>query len=312
MQARHVYTGVIDMRVVILTGLSGAGKTSALHKLEDMGYFCVDNLPTQLLESFIELCARSRHSMELAAIVVDVRGGQFFDTQTVRLTLTDPRWKDISFEVLFLDASDERLMERYGETRRDHPLAHDSTLEDGIARERSALAPLRGMATHVLDTTQMTPRELRDAVSRLLGAEGGARCGMMVEVMSFGFKRGAPRDADIVWDVRFLPNPYYVQGMRERTGQDADVRDYVLGAPDAREFMKRMMDMLSFVLPRYAADGKSRLKIAVGCTGGQHRSVAIAEALGDFIKRQGCQTTVIHRDMKASQRAEQQALASRA
>ncbi|HIU47300.1 MAG TPA: RNase adapter RapZ [Candidatus Fimadaptatus faecigallinarum] len=288
------------MRVVILTGLSGAGKTSALHSLEDMGYFCVDNLPTQLLDPFIELCMRSRHSIQLAAIAVDVRGGQFFDTQMVRHSLTNPRWQDIAFEVLFLDASDEKLIERYKETRRDHPLARDSSLEDGIMREREALQPLRDCATHVLDTSMMTPRALRDTMGRMFSQATGRTGWLRVEVLSFGFKRGVPRDADMVLDVRFLPNPFYVASMRAHTGRDEDVRNYVMNSDDTREFMAKLMDLVGFLLPRYVAEGKNRLVIAVGCTGGQHRSVAIADALGEFIRGQGYHTTVMHRDMPTS------------
>lgn len=285
------------MRVVILTGLSGAGKTSALHSLEDMGYFCVDNLPTQLLDPLIELCTRARHSIDLAAIAVDARGGQFFDTQLVRHSLSNPRWRDIAFEVLFLDASDEKLIERYKETRRDHPLARDSSLEDGIMREREALQPLRDCATHVLDTSAMSARALRDAMARMFGQATGRTGWLRVEVLSFGFKHGVPRDADIVLDARFLPNPFYLPSMRAHTGLDADVREFVMNSDDAREFMARLMDMVGFLLPRYVAEGKNRLVIAVGCTGGQHRSVAIAEALGEFIAGRGYHTTVEHRDM---------------
>lgn len=297
------------MKIVILAGMSGAGKTSALNVLEGMDYFCTDNLPAQLLEPYAELCARAGSGVSRAAIAVDACKGPLFDAGAVLGLLDAARGRGVAAELLFMDASDERLMRRYRAARRDHPLARGGAPEEGIARERKALELLRGRASCVMDTTNMTIADLRGALGRMFGGDAG---GMQVEVTSFGFKRGAPRDADMLLDVRFLPNPYHVPEMRERTGLDADVSAYVLDSPDARELLRRTGELASFMLERGADTGKRRFVIAVGCTGGQHRSVAVAEALGGTIAAQGYAVCVKHRDMRASQNAEREAASGRA
>ena len=291
--------------LVIVSGMSGAGRTEAMHVFEDLGYFCVDNLPASLIGNLFELGGMAELPGQPAgecriAVVCDARNRSFFSGLTDELHRLDAR--GIEYRILFLDASDEKLIARYKSSRRRHPLCEDGTsIEQGIQRERNLLFGVRELAHDVIDTTAMLPQQLR-ATIRELFATGQERRGLAVTVYSFGFKHGAPRDADLVMDVRFLPNPYYDPALRPLTGLDAPVRDYVMYRAETIEFEKRWRALLDCVMPGYVAEGKQQLAIAVGCTGGQHRSVALAESTGEYLKAQGYRVSVAHRDLSAGRR----------
>lgn len=283
--------------LVILSGMSGAGRTEAMHALEDLGYFCVDNLPATLLDSLVELKGMpgSAGTCHKIAVVCDLRNGEYFGA--LKQELLDLRERGVKWRILFLDAGDEKLLARYKSSRRRHPLCTDgSSVMQGIRRERELLYGLREMANNVIDTTDMLPPQLRSTI-RALFAPGTEQEGLSVTVYSFGFKHGAPEDADLVIDVRFLPNPYYDPSLRGQTGLDAPVRDFVMLRDETIEFAKRWYALLDCVMPGYVSEGKQQLAIAVGCTGGQHRSVALAEATGDYLKAAGYRVSVAHRDM---------------
>jgi len=287
------------MRYLILTGMSGAGKTNVLRYLEDCGFLCVDNLPPMMIAKFLELCGQASTRIRQVALAVDIRSAEFFDANSVRTVIEDARRTGHPIETLYLDASDDVLIARYKETRRDHPLASEEiSLTDAIAMEREALQPLREFATFLVDTSHMRPRQTAAAVGRLLDRDPNDMRAMRIEILSFGFKRGLPRSGDLVYDVRFLPNPFYMQEIRLFTGLEQPVRDFVLGHPATGEFLRRTFDMLGFLLPHYREEGKQRLMIAVGCTGGAHRSVAIAEELGRHLAALGLQVDVNHRDIE--------------
>ena len=289
------------MRFLLVTGLSGAGKTSVNRYLEDMGAFCVDNLPPNMMFKMMEAFEQSTMRCPLVVMAVDVRSAEFFDAKAVSDLISETRELGYSIQSLFLEASDDALLSRYKETRRDHPLAGDSvSLTEAIARERSIMQPLRETANYIIDTTSLKTRDLKQMLGNIFSGENQSSA-MRIELSSFGFKRGLPRQADLVYDVRFLPNPFYIEGLGSHTGLDADVRDFVLTNPVTVTFLEKMEDMLSFLLPYYREEGKSRLAIAIGCTGGAHRSVAIAERLGQFLREQGCQVTVTHRDLAVEQ-----------
>ncbi len=291
--------------LVIVSGMSGAGRTEAMHVFEDLGYFCVDNLPASLIGNLFELGGMSELPGQPAgecriAVVCDARNRMFFSGLTDELRELDGR--GLEYRILFLDASDEKLIARYKSSRRRHPLCEDGTsIEQGIQRERSLLFGLREMAHHVVDTTDMLPQQLRQRIRELF-ATGQERRGLAVTVYSFGFKHGAPRDADLVMDVRFLPNPYYDPALRPLTGLDAPVREYVAYRAETIEFEKRWHALLDCVMPGYVAEGKQQLAIAVGCTGGQHRSVVLAESTGEYLKARGYRVSVAHRDLKLAER----------
>lgn len=289
------------MRFLLVTGLSGAGKTSVNRYLEDMGAFCVDNLPPNMMPGLMEAFEQSTMRSPLVVMSVDVRSNIFFDAKTVSDLLLESRSRGRAVESLYLEASNAVLVSRYKETRREHPLAADGmSLPEAIAREREIMQPLRETADHIIDTTALKPRELKKRLAAILGGESQSAA-MRVEISSFGFKRGLPPQADLVFDVRFLPNPFYIQGLGRHTGLDADVKAFVLDAPVTQEFLRRLEDMLAFLLPHYQEEGKHRLSIAIGCTGGAHRSVAIAGALGEFLQARGCPVTVTHRDLALEQ-----------
>ena len=284
------------MRFVIVTGMSGAGKSTALKNLEDMGFFCVDNLPIQLLEKFTELAVNDSDSEYVGtALGVDIRSGkEIAGLQEVLDHLTSQK---MHYEILFLDASDRVLLKRYKETRRSHPLARTGRIEDGISMERESLAFLRKRADYILDTSTLLTRELRQEVHRIFLGEGSYR-NIYITILSFGFKYGIPADADLVFDVRFLPNPFYVDELKHKTGLQQEVRDYVLASPAASGFLERLEDMTAFLIPNYIKEGKNQLVIAIGCTGGKHRSVTIAECLYESIaKKEGYGLKMEHRDI---------------
>ncbi len=291
------------MRYVLLTGMSGAGKTVALRYLEDMGVFCVDNLPANLILRFAEACAGMNVRADMTALSVDVRSHAFLDPMAVSRIIMESQSLGYPIETLFLEASDDVLVSRYKESRREHPLASDRvTLTEAISMEREMLQPLRETADYLIDTTNLKPRMLQKQLEEIV-LSGREKEGptLHVEVMSFGFKRGLPRAADLVFDVRFLPNPFYIPELCRHTGMDADVRDYVMNNATTRTFMDHVTSLLDFLLPQYIGEGKRRIVIAIGCTGGAHRSVAITEAIGRHLMELGYQTVITHRDVDLEQ-----------
>lgn len=288
--------------LVIVTGMSGAGRTEAMHVFEDLGYFCVDNLPASLIGNVVSLNSGtgSGEGARKLALVCDARNGAFFGSLLDVLDELDERGVD--FRMVFLDADDPKLVSRYKSSRRRHPLCEDgTTIAQGIQRERSLLGAVRERADLVINTTDMLPQKLR-ATLRAAFSQGNERRGLSVTVYSFGFKHGAPVDADLVMDVRFLPNPYYDPELRPLTGLDAPVRDFVMLRDETIEFKKRWHALLDVVMPGYVSEGKQQLAIGVGCTGGQHRSVALAEATGDYLKSKGYRVSVAHRDLRLAER----------
>ncbi|BDG61669.1 RNase adapter RapZ [Caldinitratiruptor microaerophilus] len=287
-----------NVRLVIVTGLSGAGKTEALKSLEDVGYFCVDNLPPAFIPKMAELCVQSEGKISRLALGIDIRGGEFF-SQTLS-ALDELERAGYPYTILFLEASDAVLVRRYKESRHRHPLAAEGRIEEAIRRERRLLEELRGRAGYIVDTSNMTVNQLRQEIVKLLGQDSqNGRPGLLVHVVSFGFKHGLPMDADLVFDVRFLPNPHYVQSLRDRTGEDPAVEEYVNRWAVTRKFLRRLQGLLGFLLPQYEAEGKTQLTIAVGCTGGQHRSVVVARQLAQWLGERGYRVTVEHRDARA-------------
>ena len=270
------------MKFVIVTGMSGAGKSTALKMLEDMGYFCVDNLPIALLPKFAELAHAPGSDINQVAVGVDIRNGRSLDEMAS--VLENLKDSGVAYQILYLEASDEVLVKRYKETRRAHPLAKQGRVEDGIRLEREKLLYLKENATYILDTSQLLTRELKKALEQILVGEKDFK-NLMITVLSFGFKYGIPSDCDLVFDVRFLPNPYYVDGLKYKTGNDVEVQNFVMGYELSHTFLEKLVDMLNFLIPNYILEGKNQLVIGIGCTGGKHRSVTLAnklfEALSD-------------------------------
>jgi UPF0042 nucleotide-binding protein len=286
----------IDLpRFTIITGLSGAGRSEAAKNLEDLGYFVIDNLPPALIERMASLVSGPGIKVKDVALVVDVRGGEFFPE--LEKALTELRERGIPYRILFLEASDQTIVRRFEATRRRHPLAVSERVIDGIHEERSLMAGLREQADLVIDTTDVNVHGLRDKIKSFF-LEAAPRSGIAVNVISFGYKHGLPLDADLVFDVRFLPNPHWVEELRPLTGLNRRVRGYVLEQEAAREFLARMRDLLEFLLPGYVQEGRHYLTIAVGCTGGHHRSVVIADELTRFLQEKGYPCTVVHRDVE--------------
>ncbi len=287
------------MRFLIVTGLSGAGKTSVLKHLEDSGYQCIDNLPPILLTQAFSLCEAVQPDRRVA-LGMDSRSGALFDAEAILTAIDDSRDKH-EVSILFLEAETETLIDRYKETRRDHPLAREGvTLEQAIAGEREMLQPLHERANFVLSTGGLTVRQLCARVDELI-SRGESQQTLRTEIMSFGYKRGIPRESDLVFDVRFLPNPFYIRDIRAYTGLEAPVRDFVMGQEQTRAFLEKLYPLIEYLLPLYQREGKRRLMIAIGCTGGAHRSVAIAEALCDHLRQLGQTVSVVHRDIAAEE-----------
>ena len=280
------------LRFIIITGLSGAGKSYAIKCFEDMGYFCVDNLPAALIPTFAELCAHSTRRIDRIALGVDVRAGEYLGP--VGEMLSQLRARGDETEVLFLEASEEALVRRYHETRRRHPIS--GTLLEGIRGERALLADLRELADRVIDTSHITVHQLKEALLDRYGRRD-VRTGLSVNLVSFGYRYGVPYDADLVFDCRFLANPFFVPELKALDGRAPAVREFVLSDAESREFLARVQDLLGYLLPRYQHEGKAYLTIAVGCTGGRHRSVALVEELRPFIEREGFTPAVTHRDV---------------
>lgn len=282
------------MRFVIITGLSGAGKTQAVHCFEDMGYYCVDNLPPALLVKFVQLCMQSVAGFPNVAAVIDIRGGGMFGELLGELDrISESGFK---YEILFLDADDKTLVGRYKESRRAHPLAAEGNVLESIARERLLLSDIKRRADYVLGTTGITPGELREKIVSAFSFSTRAD-GLIINIISFGFKYGIPLDSDLVFDVRFLPNPYYIEALRPKNGLDDEVSQYIKSFPETGEFFKKLIDMLRFLIPHYIGEGKSQLVISIGCTGGKHRSVMLCEALSAELKKDMHRVFVSHRDI---------------
>ena len=283
------------MRFVIVTGMSGAGKSTALKMLEDMGYFCVDNLPIPLLPGFVQMLQNTDTEMKKVALGLDVRSGQ--DLSGLKENLEAMDRDRIGYEILFLDANDAVLVKRYKETRRQHPLSGSGRVDTGIAKEREKILFLKMKATYILDTSKMLTRELRIELEKIF-VDGQSFCNLYITVMSFGFKYGIPQDADLVFDVRFLPNPYYIDTLREKTGNEAEVQDYVMQNDKGRIFLDKLKDVMEFLIPNYILEGKNQLVIAIGCTGGKHRSVTLANALYQLLdQEESYGVRIEHRDI---------------
>ncbi|MBQ7767176.1 MAG: RNase adapter RapZ [Lachnospiraceae bacterium] len=282
------------MRFVIVTGMSGAGKLTAQKMMEDMGYYCVDNLPVPLIDKFVELILEPSQEITKVVLGIDVRADQSFDD--VMTALDNLKAKGFSYEILFMEASDATLMKRYKETRRMHPLAMGGRVADGIARERQILEKMKSDADYIIDTSHLLTRELKEELDRIFISNKDYNS-LMVNIVSFGFKHGIPADVDLLFDVRFLPNPFYIDELKPKTGNDQEVRDYVMSFPEAGDFLQKLTDMISFLIPNYIKEGKNQLIVGIGCTGGKHRSVTLANKLYEQLKDKGNYgLTVSHRD----------------
>jgi UPF0042 nucleotide-binding protein len=264
------------MKFVILTGMSGAGKSTALKMLEDMGYFCVDNLPIPLILKFAELVHRTDGEPQKVAVGIDIRSGQILNE--MKQVLDKLKQNGLEFEILFLDANDEVLVKRYKETRRRHPLAANERVDQGISREREEVGFLRGQADYIIDTSRLLTRELKGELDKIF-IKNKQYKNLFITLLSFGFKYGIPTDSDLVFDVRFLPNPYYVEGLRAKTGNNIEIREYVMKNEEAGVFLDKLDDLLTFLIPSYITEGKNQLIVSIGCTGGKHRSVTLAHEL---------------------------------
>lgn len=272
------------MRFVIVTGMSGGGKSTALKMMEDAGFYCVDNLPVSLIETFMDLIATPGSEITKVVLGLDVRADQSFEQATK--IIQELKSKGQNLEVLFMDASEEALIKRYKETRRVHPLAQDGRVEDGVRREKQVLEQIRKNSDYVIDTSNLLTRELKSELHRIF-VQNEEYNSLMITLLSFGFKNGIPSDADLVFDVRFLPNPFYLEELKAKTGNDKEVRDYVMSFQESVEFLDKLEDMVQFLIPNYIKEGKNRLVIAIGCTGGQHRSVTLANELYEKMKNKG-------------------------
>jgi RNase adapter protein RapZ len=282
------------MRFVIVTGLSGAGKTQTIRCLEDFGYFCIDNLPPALIPKFAEVSYQAEGKIDKIAIVVDIRGGKFFDELFNGLKAL----KDLGFkyEILFLDASDDVLVKRFKETRRRHPLVKSGRIINGIHEERKKLAEVRSKADNIVDTSNLSARQLRGELEKIF-VSGEKFDSLVITVMSFGFKYGVPNDADLVFDVRFLPNPFYIEDLKKHSGKEENVKGYVLKWNEAIEFIAKVNEMLEFLIPLYIKEGKTQLVVGIGCTGGRHRSVVISNAIYESLLKNGHTAHINHRDI---------------
>lgn len=293
MEKKEVAIMTEQINLLIITGMSGAGKTVAVQSLEDQGFFCVDNLPPLLIPKFAELIEQSGGRIKRVALVIDLRGREFFDTLSEALSRLE-EMEYIHYQILFLDASNQILVQRYKETRRRHPLAPEGLPLDGIMAERKLLEEIKGRADLTLDSSQLKPIQLKEKITNYFSTTESK---MTVNITSFGFKYGIPIDADLVFDVRFLPNPHYIEHLRPKTGLEAEVSEYVFQWDESIEFLEKLSGFIGFTLPHYQREGKSQLVIGIGCTGGKHRSVAIAEHLGEKFK-ESFQTRVSHRDIE--------------
>lgn len=281
------------MKIIIVTGLSGAGKTQAMDVLEDMGFYCIDNMPPSLIRNFLDMASKNKE-IEKAAFGIDVRGGSLFDD--LKDALEYMKKEDVDFKILFFEATDSVLARRYNETRREHPLAHGESVTKGIKREKERLSELRSEADAIIDTSYFNNARLASEISNIVGAGKDDRT-FTVNIMSFGYKHGMPVSADMVFDARFLPNPFYVDELKNLTGNDTEVRDYVMGHDIARLFAEEVRGMIEVLIPFYKQEGKYSLSVCFGCTGGHHRSVTLANDLNERLTDRGIRTTLEHRDL---------------
>lgn len=281
------------MRIIIITGLSGSGKSTAVRAMEDEGFFCLDNLPVTLFPTFVDLVRNSRDPVRNVALVMDIRGRDFL--KGYEKVIQELGEEGYNIEILFLDATDEVLVRRFSETRRRHPALESGSVSEGIRFEREQLSGLRCLATSIIDTSELNVHQLKELIISVIKGEQGAR-DFTVHLQSFGYRFGIPLESDMVMDVRFLPNPHFIPELKKFTGLDPSVRDYVLEKPDTKMFMEKLLEMLEYLLPRYRREGKSYLTISIGCTGGRHRSVVIVEALSDFFAGEKINLKITHRD----------------
>lgn len=282
------------MQYIIVTGLSGAGKSSAIHILEDIGYYCIDNMPPTLVRNFITLCQNSNMNLDKIAFVVDARSGDLI--KKLANEIFEIKKSGEQCEVLFLEASDESIIKRYKETRRKHPHSKGGRVVDGIDLERDLLHSIRKKSDYIIDTSGLNSNQLKEKIQDIFDKRKKLE-NINITVLSFGFKRGIPLDSDLMLDVRFLPNPFYEENLKEHTGLDDDVRDYVMRWDVTKEFISHLHSLVEFLLPQYIEEGKPQLVISIGCTGGKHRSVALAEELGEFLRSKNYYTAVVHRDI---------------
>jgi len=286
------------MNFLIITGMSGAGKSLCVKYFEDIGYFCVDNLPPSLIPKFAEGIMQTKNPIDKIALIVDIRGGiMFLDLFPALEQLQE---MGIQYKILFLDATDSVLVKRFKETRRQHPLTPDGRIAEGIEEERRLLQAVKDKADYIIDTSNLTPRQLKEEIARLF-LEGKSFKGLILNIVSFGFKYGIPMDCDLVFDVRFIPNPYYVPELKHKTGLDPDVSGYVMSFPESRKFLNKLNEMITFLIPYYVKEGKTQLIIGIGCTGGRHRSVAVASRLAQMQKEKGSSVVTHHRDIDRDQ-----------
>lgn len=281
------------MKFVIITGLSGAGKSQAMRSLEDLGFYCVDNLPPTLIPKFTDLCLHAQGKIENIALVIDIRGGYFFNDLFDNLDIIEKQGFD--YEIVFLEASDAVLIKRFKETRRAHPLNPQGRIISGIHAERKKLSKLREKAKYIIDTSNLNSAQLKEEIKKIY-IEGEKSQNLSIFIQSFGFKKGILLDADLVFDVRFLPNPHYIEELKDYTGNDQSVREYVMKWPESVEFVKKLKDMIDFLIPYYIKEGKTQLVIGIGCTGGKHRSVTVANILYESLNEKGHRVIINHRD----------------
>ena len=284
------------MRFIIVTGLSGAGKSEATNALEDMGYFCVDNLPPKLIKKFAEVCKQSKGSIDKVALVMDIRGGIFFDD--LFESLSELSKEQFQYEILFLDTSDEVLVKRFKEKRRSHPLAPGGRVITGIELERQKLREVKNKADVIIDTSKYAIKDLREEMARKFGDKEMPEKQMAITILSFGFKYGIPVDSDLVFDVRFIPNPFYIPELKPFSGNDEPVKNYVMEQTETQTFLQKANDMFEFLIPNYQKEGKRQLIISIGCTGGRHRSVAIANSIYETLRANNHDVYIEHRDIK--------------
>ena len=284
------------MRFIIVTGLSGAGKSEATNALEDMGYFCVDNLPPKLIKKFAEVCKQSKGSIDKVALVMDIRGGIFFDD--LFESLSELSKEQFQYEILFLDTSDEVLVKRFKEKRRSHPMAPGGWVITGIELERQKLRDVKDKADVIIDTSKYAIKDLREEMARKFGDKEMPEKQMAITILSFGFKYGIPVDSDLVFDVRFIPNPFYIPELKPFSGNDEPVKNYVMEQTETQTFLQKANDMFEFLIPNYQKEGKRQLIISIGCTGGRHRSVAIANSIYETLRANNHDVYIEHRDIK--------------
>ncbi len=287
------------MRFVIITGLSGAGKSHAIKSMEDLGYYCIDNMPPALISKFAEICTQSHGKIQKVALVIDIRGGELFNALFKELDLL--KKSGYVYEILFLEANDDVLIKRYKESRRRHPLYQEGRIIESIQDERILLGEVKKIADNIIDTSNLLPKELKEQINSIFAYDKKYK-GIVITILSFGFKYGIPLDADLVFDVRFIPNPFYIKELKQHTGEEEKVKEYVFKWQQTQEFMEKLLGLLEFLIPHYIEEGKSQLVISIGCTGGKHRSVTIAREIYNNLIKENHRTILEHRDIEKDNR----------